>query len=412
LVVNTTPLQTTSAAELADYRWLLSEEGQARLRQIEGDSRDDLRLAAELRRSLSAMRTRLLLLQRKLRQRAACKFPEMASHMFFTPKLLEQASGAELAAWKAVRFAGRAPVADLCCGLGGDLLGLAGLGDVLGVDCDPLACLLAEANVRVWREASRLRGTVCVIEGRVSPDHVRDVAGWHLDPDRRAAGGRSTRIELGSPPPQVIEGLLAVNPAGAVKLAPSASVPLRWEEQAELEWISSGGECRQLVVWFGPLAQQAGQRRATMLGASGASFAAAATAGGLPAPELAGRIRRYICEPEPCVLAAQLAGALAREYGLEPLDRQGGYLTGDAVPESGLLRTYEVLEWLPLDLRRLKAVLRARRLGRIVVKKRGVDHDPARLQRQLAVGGEESAVVILLRLRGRPMAVVCRRMKG
>ena len=174
LVVNTTPLQTTSAAELADYRWLLSEEGQARLRQIEGDSRDDLRLAAELRRSLSAMRTRLLLLQRKLRQRAACKFPEMASHMFFTPKLLEQASGAELAAWKAVRFARRAPVADLCCGLGGDLLGLAGLGDVLGVDCDPLACLLAEAETHAAAARplpSRRRGADLAPEtpARVAP---------------------------------------------------------------------------------------------------------------------------------------------------------------------------------------------------------------------------------------------------
>ena len=39
-------------------------------------------------------------------------------------------------------------VADLCCGIGGDLFGLALRGPVTGVDLDPIHTLLAEANGR------------------------------------------------------------------------------------------------------------------------------------------------------------------------------------------------------------------------------------------------------------------------
>lgn len=399
----------TRGYELDDYRWLISEQGQALLRQVEGDPEDDLRLAATLRRELSAARTHLVLEQRTLRRRALCKFPQLGAHMFFTPKLLEQASGAEPAAWKAARFAERGLIADLCCGLGGDSLALAGRADMRAIDRDPLACLLVEANLLAARRLGLTHSKTVVIEAEASPCHVHDAGAWHLDPDRRVAAVRTTRLELASPPPQAIDSLLAANPAGAIKLAPAAVVPLRWEEKAELEWLTSSGQCRQLVAWFGPLAQQPGVRRATALGRNIASFAAA----DLPMPgsstlPLAERIGGVLYEPDPSVLAAGLAGALAVQYGLLPLDRQGGYLTADGAPPCGLLRPYEVLEWLPFDLKRLKAVLRRRRLGRIALKKRGIDHNPAMLLRQLAVPGDEQGVVILLRLQGRQMAAVCR----
>ena len=39
-------------------------------------------------------------------------------------------------------------IADLCCGIGGDLLALAEQGTVIGVDRDPIAAHFAAANVR------------------------------------------------------------------------------------------------------------------------------------------------------------------------------------------------------------------------------------------------------------------------
>src|SRR5262245_49147881 len=62
-----------------------------------------------------------------LRRRAADKFTR-AGRMFFCREALEQASGEPAARHRARRFEPLGRVADLCCGLGGDALALAGRG--------------------------------------------------------------------------------------------------------------------------------------------------------------------------------------------------------------------------------------------------------------------------------------------
>src|SRR5690606_37552124 len=88
---------------------------------------------------------------------------------------------------------------------------------------------------------------------------LTDFDAWHIDPDRRPSGKRTTNVELHEPPLEVLERMLADNPNGAIKLAPAAEVPLAWQESAECEWIGSRGECRQLIVWHGKLARDTGR---------------------------------------------------------------------------------------------------------------------------------------------------------
>ncbi len=126
-----------AAPWLAEARETLRNSGQNGL----------VRLAAELREALSANRVHLILEQVQLREKAREKFPQ-ADRMFFTPLGLQQATDAWIAAYKAGRFARGEPVADLCCGIGGDLMALAARGPVQGVDRDPATAILAEANVR------------------------------------------------------------------------------------------------------------------------------------------------------------------------------------------------------------------------------------------------------------------------
>ncbi|OLT16508.1 hypothetical protein BJF78_13855 [Pseudonocardia sp. CNS-139] len=57
--------------------------------------------------------------------------------MFFTRDGLEQSSAEVVARHTARRYAGAATVADLCCGIGGDLLALAAGSAVVAVDRDP-----------------------------------------------------------------------------------------------------------------------------------------------------------------------------------------------------------------------------------------------------------------------------------
>jgi hypothetical protein len=399
-----------------DVLFLTGPGAQPWLRLAAGE-RDSLKAAKQVRKELSAERARLVIEQAELRHRATEKF-SLAERMFFTRVGLEQATDEAVARYKAARFPAGARVADLCCGTGGDLMPLAERGPVGGVDRDSAIAHIAEVNARL------LAASATVEVADASRYSVADFAGWHIDPDRRPEGKRTTHIALHDPGPQVIERLLDENPNGAIKLAPAADVVdatpsrgepsagVRWHE-AELEWISRKRECRQLVAWFGSLAKHAGMRRATVvlnnIGDPGRVRSETFVGRAGVAVSTAPTIGSYIFEPDCAVLAADLTGALANRYGLHAVSATAAYLTTDAPVVTPLLAAFEVMEVLPYDAKKLSSWLRARGIGAVEVKKRGVEIDPARLQRELSGEGDESATVILCRIQKRVTAIIAKR---
>ena len=385
-----------------DYRWLVSDEGGRWLAEAAATSRPLVPLTNSLRRSLTAERTHLVLEQVALRRHAADKFSQ-AAQMFFTRPLLEQATDECIAACKSLRFPRGGVVADLCCGLGGDLLALGRRGAAVGSDRSAIAALLAEANCR----ACGVTGAMVRVQDAAAAS-VGAVAAWHLDPDRRAAGRRTTQLAHYEPGPPVISRLLGDNPRGAVKLAPAAAVPQQWAEQAELGWIGSRGECRQQVAWFGDLARCPGQRSATIADAAdGASF----TCRGLPdrEPLVAAAVGRYVYEPNATILAARLTGEIAARHQLLAIAAGVGYLTADQLVQSPALACFEVTDVLPFDEKRVQALLRQRRIGRLEVKKRAVRVLPEQWQKRFAGRGEHAGVLIITPQHGSAIAVLARR---
>ncbi len=296
--------------------------------------------------------------QLELRRRAREKF-SLAERMFFTPKGLEQATDQWIAAHKAARFAGRERVFDLCSGVGGDLAALAGVCMATGVERDEVCAHFAAMNARV---AVGDAGRVDVLTQDVRDLDLRDCDAWHIDPDRRPQGRRTTRSELYEPSAEVIESLLAQNPNAAIKLAPAATWPESWTVRAEFEWISRGRQCRQLVAWFGELAQFPGQRRASVFGSTYQSFASivGGPKGDVP---VANGIGRYLFEPDAAVLAAKLEYSVACGFRLAAVAPGIAYWTADELVDGyPLVACFEVDEVLPFDLKKVKAALaRARR---------------------------------------------------
>jgi len=394
----------TATDVLDDYRWLIGAEAAALLADT-AERREPLVAAtARLRKNLSPERTHLVLEQVSLRAKARDKFHAAAEQMYFTPLGLEQATDRLVAAYKARRFPSGFACADLCCGIGGDLAALAERGPTLGVDRQDHKTLLAEANCRALGAGRDVR---CRVAGVEEVD-VAEFTHWHLDPDRRPQGGRTIRVEDHEPNDDFIRGLCESRPEGALKLSPAASPPDDWRESCELEWISRGGECRQLVVWFGALANEQGACCATRVANDGSHETIQGRAGVVPTT--ASQIGRYLVEPDPAVLAAGLMGVLAEQHGLQGVDPGIGYLTGD-VPFEGLLAaSFEVTAVLPYQPKRVKALLRSRGLGRLEVKKRGVPYDPEELRRQLHVPGDEAATLIVTRVQGAVTAIVAQRL--
>jgi hypothetical protein len=96
-----------------------------------------LRLGTQLRARYPADLVAAALAQHELRLQARAKFSR-AMEMFFTRPGLEQASAEVVARHRSGRYGAAAQLADLCCGIGGDLVVLAAGRRVLAVDRDPL----------------------------------------------------------------------------------------------------------------------------------------------------------------------------------------------------------------------------------------------------------------------------------
>ncbi|MEQ8848839.1 class I SAM-dependent methyltransferase [Botrimarina sp.] len=343
----------------------------------------------------------------ELRSRAARKFTRAAG-MYFTRKALAQATDEWVARYKARRFAGCSRVVDLCCGAGGDLIGLAGAAtEAAGVDADPVLAAMAERNAAVYGFSAR------VSRQSLGADDPPDADAWHADPDRRPAGRRTSQPDRHEPPLEVLAAWRRSVGDMAVKFAPAARLPDEWLAETEAEWISRGGECRQLVVWAGRLASAPGRRRATRLfGGPNSPAAEPATlvgTAGLPTPT-ADRLGDWIVDPDPAVLAADLRGSLAERHGLAGALGGSAYLTGDRDPQDPLAPAFRVLEVLPLKPKLLSGWLAERGVGRLEIKCRGVDVRPESLRQKLRLrGSEELTLLVLSGGAGRPQVVAAER---
>jgi len=351
-----------------------------------------LALGAELRAAYPAELVAAAFTLHELRRHAAGKFA-LAGRMWFTREGLEQASSQRAAAHRAARFGPFEVVADLCTGIGGDLLALAAGRAVVAVDRDPVHLRLALANAEVHGVAGRVRP----VGGDVREAPLEGVGAVFVDPARRARG-RRLPAGVSEPPLDWCLELARRVAAVAVKAAPGlplGRVPAGWE----VELVSEGRELKEAVLWSPPLATAG--RRATVLPAGRTLVAA-------PGPPVrCGPPDAWLVDPDPAVTRAGLVEELARALGAWKLDQRGALLSCADRPETPFGRTLRVEASLPWQLKRLRALLRARGVGAVDVRKRGSAVDVEELRRRLRLRGDARATVVLTRLAGRPWALVC-----
>ena len=403
-----------SLTDFADYAWLTGDEGARLIGECSAGAAGLHGQLQRLRKKISPTRAALVVQQVELRLRAEAKFGSLAKKMFFTELALQQATDLWTARYKGARCELGAAVHDYCCGIGGDLLALAERVPTTGWDRSPEIVLLAEANLRAAGFATNSRVSV----GNLSVSNIKAQLPaadevWHLDPDRRSSGRRSTKLEWHSPGPEVIERLRQAASRGLLKLAPAAEVPQQWQQEAELEWISWDRQCRQLVVWFGELARAAGKRRATVVVKTADPWAEPLvhTFVGNPGAraDVSPAIGEFVYDADPAVRAAGLTGAMALEQNLTAIGLEAGYLTGTDHRPHRLLQGFQVLRQLPLRVRSLSKQLRKLGVGRLEIKKRGVDVDPEQLRKQLKLEGDQSRTLLLTRQGDREIAILALR---
>jgi THUMP domain-like len=341
------------------------------------------------------------------REKARPVFGADADRLLFTGDTLEQAGRPALAERRAARLlsGGARSAADLGCAAGTDTIALARAGaSVVAVDRDPVARELTALNTTSLGLTDVQICDADVVDLVAAADGGR-VAGCEaavLDPARRAGGRRLLDPDRWSPPWSTVLTLLDRVPTCVVKVAPGLDHE-RVPAGVEAEWVSVGGSIVEALLWG--RAPSAAWRRATVVGRDGA--VTELTADTDPGTAPAGPVGSWLHEPDPAVIRSGLVALVGAELDATLVDPTIAYLTSDSPADSPWVRSYPVTDVLPFSLKRLKALLRARGVGRVTVKKRGSAIEPETLARQLRGPGEATAVVVVTRVAGAPTVLVC-----
>ena len=365
----------------------------------------DLKIGEVLRRDLEADMAALVLTQIDLRARAAEKFSR-AGEMLFTRAGLEQSTSEAIATYRAERFRGANRIVELCCGIGGDLIALAGLGvPLVAVDLDPVHLFLAEHNARVFHPNVDLTTLLMdVREVEILPsDSV------FIDPARRQESGRRTSY-VSEPPVEWSIDLADVAAGVAIKTAPGIPndyLPEGWE----MEHVALKGDLKEAVLWSPSLAgdfaghEYGWPHRATVIVNHGAhSF----HGGHMDV------IRTVVPEPgqwlhdvNPAVTNSGMVRDLSGMLRAGMIDPEIGFLVTDHEMRTPFTTCWQILDVLPWHEKRIKQALAALDIGPIDIRRRGLAGDVPTITKRLRGKGNRRALIAMTRVNDEPTAIIC-----
>ncbi len=382
----------------SDIDFLATDTGRQLLDSLAQEDLADaytLSWLTRLRKTYTPEQSSAALEMARLRLKAVDKFGADSAHLFFTREALEQASDPLIRRYRA-QFGMGQRVVDACCGIGSDSLAFAQTAEsVLGLDNDPVRVVIAQYNAAVLA-CDNARFAVADVQ-----DTLPETDRIFFDPARRdATGNRIYHVEHYLPPLSLVHGWQAARIA--VKLSPGVDLTQLEAYPGMVEFISVRGDLKEAVLWLGD--DYAPGLQATRLTETEAlhwSPADADVVAPITPP------RGWLVEPDPALLRAQLVQDVTVAFAGSMLDETIAYFTTDDKPESPWVRSWKINDWLPFNLKKLRAYLRERHVGQVTVKKRGSPLEPEQLIAKPKLKGDASRTLILTRHNNAPIVLIC-----
>ncbi len=376
----------------------------AQLASVDLAEANTLRLLTELRKDHPTDIAAAALETARLRIKAQDKFGARSANMFFTREALEQATDSRISRY---RFANRdllspgAVAVDLGCSIGGDTLIMAETMNVIGVDRDPLRLALARANVLSER-------AVFIQADLTDPLPLGKTLDFaFFDPARRTEDGyRRYSVKDYIPPLDVIERWTIT--ALMVKLSPGVDLAEVQGYDGVVEFISLMGALKEAVLHLNSSFVKA--RTATLIDAAG-NVAQMVRGHAEREPQIeVSEPHGVLYEPDPAVIRAGLVQDLGAQISAHLIDPTIAYLTGEQAVQTPFARHWPIEDWMPFNLKHLRAYLRERDVGRVTVKKRGSPITPEELIAKLKLpsSAKVERIVVLTRVKGAPATIICR----
>ena len=320
--------------------------------------------------------------------------------MLFDREALEMASHEAVARYHASLFPGDTIVADLTCGIGGDLIAIARRGPVHGFDLNADRLRYAQHNLASHHEKAQM-------SNQDSTERIDDFEYVLLDPARRVDGRRTLHIAEFLPNPLELLDQLKATKLAVIKLSPMIANSDLIELGGGTRFVSYGGECREVLVLLGKDAPHdwSAVHIETETRAEGNSD--------LYLPEPGEIADEYIFEVDPALIRAHGVRKFTEDHRLQPLGASLGYLTGPAMVSSpwitGHFRTQTTLK---LDRKAVRAWIRNSGANLDAIKAAGEKFDPRKLEIELNEKGSHSRkwIGIVYKAAGNVQFSVCERL--
>ncbi len=315
---------------------------------------------------------------------------------------LEQSTAADIGKYKAGLFRKGASIDDLCCGMGGDSFFLPKEALVRGFD-------LSESRTEMYRFNTSAMG--CPREASVTDVRILQTRSelFTIDPARRKSEGDNQRnfSELTPTLSEIVE-LSRFYKGGMAKLPPGYPTA-EFPENAEAVYLGAMNDCRECLLLFGDMAKSPGKTSAVAIDSSQTPHVWRQEESRTKSAELpVGPLSAYIAEPIPVLIRSHLFAETARKLSPDAHLISPGiaYVSNSEPLRSEAFRNFRVLGNTSLSTGKVKRLLREHGVGKLTLKKRGVEIVPEAEIRRLFPKGDKEGVLFYTRIAGEKAAIL------
>lgn len=313
---------------------------------------------------------------------------------------LEQSTAADIGIFKAKLFEGAGTIDDLCCGMGGDSFFLGKNFKVRGVDLSPDRIEMFRHNAQaLGLSAEAVVADIRTLESRSEF--------FTVDPARREtlADNQRNFSELTPSLSEICE-MAKLYRGGMTKLPPGYpenEIP----RGTEILYIGSRSDCRECLVLFGALAKNPDTVSAVVIDSEDEAHIWNFARGF--SPELPTQSpAKFLAEPLPVLVRSHLFPAVAlKENADAHLISEGiAYVSSDSPFDAKAFRNFQILGTAPIATGKVRALLKEHDIGKLTLKKRGVEIVPEKEIQRLAPRGHKEAVLFYTRVLGEKTAIL------